>query len=154
MNTITLLTAVAGVLAVLSSIGVLMTRDNLYAALYMTVTMLFVAAIYAAFNLQPVVVMIVLIFVGAVGIVTVAIAATYRAMPSRKIDLLWLAPAIIVFGVLCYAYYRFATTNLEISANNAFAAVPTDYLFVVLFLFVVMILMMLSAIKLARRVEL
>ncbi len=153
MDTVTLLTAVAGVLAVLASIGVLLTRDNFYAALYMSVAMIFIAAIYAVFNLQPVVVMITLVFVGAVGIVTIAIAATYRAVPTRKVDLIWIAPVIVVFAIVSYAYFSFATANLEISAENAFADVPTDYLFVVLFLFAVMILMMLSAIKLARRVE-
>ena len=154
MNAVTLLTAVAGVLAVLSSLGVLLTRDNFYAALYMSVAMIFVAAVYAIFDLQPVVVMIALIFVGAVGITTVAIAATYRAIPSRKIDLLWIGPAVVVLAVLSYAYYYFATADIVVSARNAFMNVPSDYLIVVVFLFAVMILMMLSALKLARRVEL
>ncbi len=153
MGTVTLITAIAGVLAVLSSIGVLLTRDNFYAALYMSVAMLFVAAVYAAFNLQPAVVLITLIFVGAVGIITVAIAATYRAAPSRKISTLWTVPIFVVFAVVCYAYYNFAQETLAINAGNSFAMVPTDYFFVVLFLFAVMVLMMLSAIKLARRVE-
>ncbi len=153
MSTVTLITAIAGVLAVLLSIGVLLTRDNFYAALYMSVAMLFVAAVYAAFNLQPAVVLITLIFVGAVGIITVAIAATYRAVPSRKISTAWVIPIFVVFAVICYAYYSLAQETLAINAGNVFAMVPTDYFFVVLFLFAVMVLMMLSAIKLARRVE-
>lgn len=153
MNIETVIIAVAGVFAVASSIGVLLTKDNFYAALYMSVTMLFVAAIYAAFNLQPVVVIIALIFVGAVGIVTVAIAATYRAKTSRKVNLAWTAPVVIVFGILGYAYYRFAAQDLEIG-HDSFSAVASDYFFVVVFLFSVVVLVMLSAIKLARRVEL
>ncbi len=100
MNIDTLIIAVAGLFAVASSIGVLLTRDNFYAALYMSVAMLFVAAIYAAFNIQPVVVIIALIFVGAVGIVTVAIAATYRAGVSRKVNVFWVVPVIVVFAIL------------------------------------------------------
>jgi NADH-quinone oxidoreductase subunit J len=154
MNIETVIIAVAGIFAVASSIGVLLTRDNFYAALYMSVTMIFVAAIYAAFNLQPVVVIIALIFVGAVGIVTIAIAATYRARPSRQVSLAWTAPVVIVFGILAYAYYKFATQDLEITGQGVFPAVASDYFFVVVFLFSLVVLMMLSAIKLARRVDL
>ncbi|WP_202320605.1 NADH-quinone oxidoreductase subunit J [Archaeoglobus neptunius] len=154
MNIETLIIAVAGVFAVASSIGVLLTKDNFYAALYMSVTMLFVAAIYAAFNLQPVVVIVALIFVGAVGIVTVAVAATYRARVSRQVSLFWTLPVIIVFGILAYAYYGLAVENLEITNQGVFSALPTDYFFVVVFLFSLVVVMMLSAVKLARGVDL
>lgn len=154
MNIETVIVAVAGIFAVASTIGVLLTKDNFYAALYMSVTMLFVAAIYAAFNLQPVVVIIALIFVGAVGIVTVAIAATYRARMSRKVSLFWTLPVLIVFAILAYTYYTFATKTLEIAGQDAFLAVPSEYFFVVALLFSLMVLMMLSAIKLVRRADL
>ncbi|MET1124881.1 MAG: hypothetical protein ABWW66_06425 [Archaeoglobaceae archaeon] len=147
-----LLLTAASVMVVLSSIGALLTRDNLYAALYMSVAMMFVAAIYAIYDLQPVVVMIVLIFVGAVGIVTVAIAATYRAIPSRKVSLIWTAPAIIVFAVAVFAYSQLPY-ELRISSTD-FGVVPTQYFGVILLLFAAIILMAISAIKIARRVEL
>ncbi len=147
-----LLLLATGVFAVLASIGVLLTRDNLYAALYMSVAMVFVAAMYAVYNLQPVVVMIVLIFVGAVGIITIAIAATYRAIPSRSVSIAWLLPAAIVFALVAYAYSK--TTDGLLIASTDFSYVPTEYLFVILLLFAVMVLMMLSAVRLARRVEL
>jgi NADH-quinone oxidoreductase subunit J len=66
------LIALAGI-AVLSSLGVLLSKDNFYSSLYMSATLIFVASIYAIFNLQPVFVLIVFVFVGAIGIVTVAI---------------------------------------------------------------------------------
>ncbi len=153
MNIETVIIAVAGVFAVASSVGVLLTRDNFYAALYMSVTMLFVAAIYAAFNLQPVVVIIALIFIGAVGIVTVAVAATYRGKVSRDVSLLWVVPVFIVFAILAYAYYSLATSNIEISGQEMFSVVPSDYFTVIVLLFSLTVLMMLSAIKLARRAE-
>ena len=153
MDVVTSLIAAAGAFAVLSSIGVLLTRDNFYAALYMSVTMLLIAAIYAVYNVQAVVVMIALIFIGAVGIITVAVAASYRSMPSRRVDLLWVAPVIVVFAIVCYAYIKLAKGAVSPIEFGYFSAVPTDYLLVVIFLFSVIILMMLSAIKLARRVE-
>ncbi len=154
MNIETVIIAVVGVFAVASSVGVLLTRDNFYAALYMSVTMLFVAAIYATFNLQPVVVIIALIFIGAVGIVTVAVAATYRGKISSEVSLLWVAPVFVVFAILAYAYYSLATSNIEISGQEMFSVVPSDYFSVIILLFSLTVLMMLSAIKLARRAEL
>lgn len=154
MNIDTLIIAVAGLFAVTSSVGVLLTKDNFYAALYMSVTMLFVAAIYAVFNIQPVVVIIALIFVGAVGIVTVAIAATYRAGISRKVSIFWVVPVIVVFAILALAYTNLAVESIEIANPEVFSAVATDYFFVIAFLFALVVLMMLSAIKLARRVDL
>ncbi len=153
MNIETLIIAVAGVFAVASSVGVLLTRDNFYAALYMSVTMLFVAAIYATFNLQPVVVIIALIFIGAVGIVTVAVAATYRGRTSREVSLVWVVPVFIVFAILAYAYYSLAVENIEVTGQETFSIVPSDYFSVVILLFSLTVLMMLSAIKLARRAE-
>jgi len=154
MNIDTLIIAAAGFFAVASSIGVLLTKDNFYAAMYMSVTMLLVAAIYAAFNIQPVVVIITLIFIGAVGIVTVAIAATYRAGASRKVSIFWIIPVIIVFAILALAFTSLAVDSIEVVNPDVFPAVATEYFFVILFLFALVVLMMLSAIKLARRVEL
>ena len=127
----------------------------MYAALYMSITMILIAAIYAAYNVQQVVVLIAFVFVGAVGMITIAIAATYRFVPSRKVNLLWIAPVIIVFAIVSYLYYSYATVNIVTeNLGSAFEKLPSEYLVLLVFLFSVMILMMLSAIKLARRVEL
>jgi|Deesub1362A_J573_1020465.scaffolds.fasta_scaffold00239_31 NADH-quinone oxidoreductase subunit J len=154
MDAATLLIAALSAFAVVASVGVLLTRDNFYAALYMAVAMVSIAAVYAVFNLQPVVVLIVLIFVGAVGIVTVAVAATYRFATPRKVDLLWVAPVVGVFGIVAYFYYHLVSGDIKITPNpDSFASISTDYFFVILFLVSLMILMMLSAIKLAWRGE-
>lgn len=154
MDATTLLVAALSAFAAVASVGVLLTRDNVYAALYMAMAMVTIAAIYAVFNLQPVVVLIVLIFVGAVGIVTVAVAATYRFASQRKVDLLWIVPALAVFGIVTYFYYRFISGNIEITQTpGSFTSISTDYFFVILFLVSLMILMMLSTIKLAWRGE-
>jgi len=102
-----------------------------------------------------VVVLIAFVFVGAVGMITIAIAATYRYVPTRKVNIVWIAPVIIVFAVASYFYYKFATSNIKTQGLNlAFERFSTDYTLLITFLFSLIILMMLSAIKLARRVEL
>ncbi len=150
MDIIASLTVVISLFAVLASLGVLLTRDNFYAALYMSITMVFVAAIYAILDIQPAVVLITLIFIGAVGIVTIALAATYRAVPTRKINLAWGLPLIIVFGLVCYVYMNTTGGKIEVIGSNNLIAVPYEYFFVLLLLFSVIILMMLSAIKFVR----
>ncbi len=155
MDTGTLIIAAASVFTILSAIGVLLTRDNLYAALYMSVTMLLIAAIYAAYNIQQVVVFIAFVFVGAVGMITIAIAATYRYIPAKKISVGWIIPVIIVFAITSYFYYGFATFNLKTQELSlGFEKLSTEYMVLLVFLFSLIVIMMLSAIKLARRVEL
>ncbi len=158
MDAATLLIAVLGAFSIVSSIAVLLTKDNFYAALYMSVTMVSIAGIYAVFNLQPVVVMMVLIFVGAVGIVTVAVAATYRHRVSREVSILWTLPVMVVFAVVALSYYLSLTGSIAIKNPGDFTSVVTsekysENVFVIFFLISVTVLMMLSAIKLAWRGE-
>lgn len=149
-----LLSALAGV-AILFSLGVLVSKDNFYSSLYMSGTLIFVAAVYALFNLQPVFVLIVFIFVGAIGIVTVALAATYRTPPERQFSSWWI-PAIITALVLGFSSYllmkrqallhpQLATRPIQFEFAN-FLATP-EYILLVLFLVSLSILMMLSALK-------
>lgn len=147
----TAIVAVSSIFAVLSAIGVLLTRENLYAALYMSITMLFIASIYAMYNIQQAVILIAFVFVGAIGIITIAIAATYRQIPSRRINLAWMIPIFIVFVATSYEYYR-STSNLEF--EFALENFTSNYMVLMVFLFSLIIIMMISAIRLARRVEL
>lgn len=149
MYEITVLSAISA-LAILTSLGVLFSRDNFYSALYMAITMLLIAAIYAFYNLQPIVVLIVLIFVGAVSIVTVALAATYRVAPARKINVLWTVPAIAVFAIASFVYFSLE----EVKVLTDFSSVPKEYFDVFVILFSLMVIVALAAIKIARRVEL
>lgn len=139
---------ILGALALLSAIASLLTRDNFYSALYMSLTMLFIAGIYAFYNLQPSVVLITLVFVGAVGVVTIAVAATYRAKSSRKLSMLpALAIAIVVALIILRLPLEFRFEVLE----NGITFLG-DYFIAVLFLVCMMILIMLSTIKILKEV--
>lgn len=144
---------VLGVVAILSSIGVLLSRDNLYASLYMAVTMILIATMYAALNLQPVFILITFIFVGAIGMVTVAIASTYR-VSEKKISLnkAWAVPVILVIGVIGYTVFTFSSGSLKtFDFGETLVTFPSDYSLLVVFLVSLMTLLMLSAISVYRR---
>ncbi|MCK4476400.1 MAG: hypothetical protein KAU16_06705 [Methanophagales archaeon] len=133
--------------AVLSSVAVLLTRDNFYASMYMSAALVMVATVYALFNLQPVFVLIVFIFMGAIGIVTVALAATYRFAPERQISWLWALPVIITAFILGYSVYA---TQLVSAGEIQFALeefITPEYLLLILFLTSLIILLMLSVLK-------
>ncbi len=154
MGNASLILPVLGSLTVLSSLGVLLSRDNFYAALYMSLTMIFIASMFAALNVQSGFVLIAFIFIGAVGVVTVALAAVFRTVPrSIPVDKLWIAPTILTIAVLCYTLYRYATYNLSSSPVDI-SAFQSKYMLEVAFLICLMVLLMLSVVKMVRREEL
>jgi NADH-quinone oxidoreductase subunit J len=141
-----------GVAIVLSACGVLLSRDNLYASLYMTIALILIATTYAFFSLQPVFILIAFIFVGAIGAVTIALAATYRFIPVKfSIEKLWIAPIIITIVVICCAIYLYVKHPIEIySVDKLLVEFPSNYLLLVTFLISLMILLMLSVVKFVR----
>lgn len=140
-----------GIATVLFACGVLLTRDNLYASLYMSATLILIATIYTVYSLQSIFVLITFIFVGAIGIITIALAATYRFIPARKISVYWLIPIAIVTAILAYTYYLYSEQmGIVLIKEHSFASFPTEYLLVVVFLVSLMALLMLSAIRLVR----
>ena len=145
------LIALAGI-AVLSSLGVLLSKDNFYSSLYMSATLIFVASIYAIFNLQPVFVLIVFIFVGAIGIVTVAVAATYRSDPESQFSKPWAVLVVITAAVVGFAIYSYKMLNPNVSSSLIkfelinFMAQP-EYLILVLSLVALVVLLLLSVLK-------
>ncbi len=145
------LIALAGI-AVLSSLGVLLSKDNFYSSLYMSATLIFVASIYAIFSLQPVFVLIVFIFVGAIGIVTVAVAATYRSDPESQFSKPWAVLVVITAAVVGFAIYSYKMLNPEMSFSvikfeliNFMA--QSEYLILVLSLVALVVLLLLSVLK-------
>lgn len=145
------LIALAGI-AVLSSLGVLLSKDNFYSSLYMSATLIFVASIYAIFNLQPVFVLIVFIFVGAIGIVTVAVAATYRSDPESQFSKPWAVLVVITAAVVGFAIYSYKMLNPNLSSSvikfeliNFMA--QSEYLILVLSLVALVVLLLLSVLK-------
>jgi len=140
-----------GIATVLFACGVLLSRDNLYASLYMSVTLILIATIYTVYSIQSVFVLITFIFVGAIGIITIALAATYRFIPARKISVYWLIPIAIVTAIVAYTYYLYSDQiGIVFIKEHSFASFPTEYLLMVVFLVSLMALLMLSAIKLVR----
>lgn len=147
------LIALAGI-AVLSSLGVLLSKDNFYSSLYMSATLIFVASIYAIFNLQPVFVLIVFIFVGAIGIVTVAVAATYRSEPESQFSKPWAVLVLITAAVVSFAIYSYKMLNLKVPFSsiefeliNFMSQSESEYLILILSLVALVVLLLLSVLK-------
>ena len=140
-----------GISIILLACGVLLSKDNLYASLYMSIALILIAAIYAAYSLQSIFVLITFIFVGAIGIITVALAATYRFIPARKISIYWLAPIAIITAIVSYTYYIYSYQMGFASIKEPnLASFATDYFLLIVFLIALMALLMLSAIRLVR----
>lgn len=145
-----LLAALAGV-AVLFALGVLVSSDNFYSALFMSVTLVLVATIYAFFSLQPVFVLILFVFVGAIGIVTVALAATYRTAPEQQVSWFWAIPVALTALILVEAisFYplggSMAPGTINFQLVNFMAHL--EYLLLVVFLIALVLLLLLSVLK-------
>ncbi len=151
MDSMGLILLALGCVTVLSSLGVLFSKDNFYSALYMALTMIFIATMFAEFNVQPGFVLVAFIFIGAIGIITVALAAVFREVPREiPVNKLWIIPTIITLGALSYALYRYATYNLTTTTVDM-SAFQSQYALVVVFLFSLMVLLMVSIVKLVRR---
>ena len=152
-----LLGAFTGVL-VLSALGVLLSKDNFYSALFMTLTLVMVATVYALFDLQPIFVLIVFVFVGVIGIVTVALAATYRAMPERQFAWIWCIPVLITAVILGFSIFTHTLHGTGISSPigftlQGFLKPGSEYQLLFLFLTSLVILLFLSVIKIYRGEE-
>ena len=152
---VVLLGALAGVL-VLSALGVLLSKDNFYSALFMTLTLVMVATVYALFDLQPLFVLIVFVFVGVIGIVTVALAATYRAMPERQFAWIWCIPVLITAVILGFSIFTHALHGISSPIGftlQGFLKPGSEYQLLFLFLTSLVILLFLSVIKIYRGEE-
>ncbi|MBE8539772.1 NADH-quinone oxidoreductase subunit J [Geoglobus acetivorans] len=137
------------VIALIFALGAWITRDNFYSALFMSATMLAVGAIYAFHGIYSVFVLIAFIFIGAVGIVTVALAATYRFVNPRKVDERWLVVGEVIAVILAVTVGL--NTFMAGEFSDAFDKMLTDYSVLVAFLIVLTTLLMLSAISMLRR---
>ncbi len=154
MDNVSLILLALGSVTILSSLGVLLSRDNFYSALYMALTMIFIATMFTVFNIQSAFILIAFIFIGAVGIVTVALAAVFRYVPRKvPVDKLWIIPTILTIAVLAYTLYKYATFNLSAASSVDIAAFQSQYALAVVFLICLMVLLMISIVKMVRREE-
>ncbi|GAB6945717.1 hypothetical protein [Vulcanisaeta sp. JCM 14467] len=102
-----------GVFAVLSAIGITITKDNLYAAIYLAVTTGLVGAVYGLFGITYGFVLIYLIFVGATITMTIVLAATYRRIEFRGgVGKSWIIPMLLFIVSIIVAS---AFTNYEVA---------------------------------------
>ncbi len=136
-------------LAVLFAVASWASKDNFYSAIYMSAVMLTVGGIYAFHGIYSVFVLIAFIFIGAIGIMTVALAATYRFINPRKISENWLV--IVEVLAVVFAVTAGINTFMVDGFTDAFDRLLPDYLTMIAFLIVLTTLLMLSAISMLRR---
>jgi NADH-quinone oxidoreductase subunit J len=118
----------------------------------MSITLILIAAMYAVFDIQPVFILITFIFVGAVGAVTVAIAATYRQQPKRSVDKMWVIPALITSALLGYSIYTYVNYGMEFSdSGEMLVTFTSDYMLLAAFLISLSVLLMMAVVKFVRR---
>lgn len=140
--------AILSALSVLFAVGSITSKDNFYSALYMSLTLIAVAAIYALANLQEIFILIAFIFVGAIGIVTVSLAAVYKFKPSRQLSKLWIIPSAVTAIVLSLAFSRipYLAQPGKLSLQN----LGFDYALLFSALICLIILLMLSVLSISR----
>lgn len=134
------------VFTVLFALGVLLTRDNFYAVVFMSATMILIAALYAVFQLQAVSILMIFIFVGAIGMVTIVLAATYRREAERQFSPRWAVfTAVAAFSA---AYYLLTQHASQATAAGFELTLTPDLLLLVSSMAALIILVALSALRL------
>ena len=141
--------ALLSIASIIFAVGAWLSKDNFYSAIYMSAVMLTVGSIFSYHGIHSVFVLIAFIFIGAIGIVTVALAATYRFIEPRRISERWLLPAEVIAVVLAITVG--ANTIVAGEFQDAFNRILPDYLTLVTFLVALTVLIMLSAISMVRR---
>jgi len=135
-------------LSIAAALGVAKSRDNFYSALYMSATLLAVGGIYAYLGVHSVLALIAFIFVGAVGIITIALAASYRFIEPIKQSGYWalFSAFVAVFLGTTLAVFSVSLAKFE----DTFRQFAADYQTYVLFLVVMMTLLLLCAMSMVR----
>jgi NADH-quinone oxidoreductase subunit J len=137
------------VLVVLSSIGVLLSRDNFYAALFLAIASSLSATAFAVVYGILSFTLIVLIYVGATITITVVLAATYRRPIQHRVEGSWFGLVILLLmaSLMALSKYSMApTAYVSISPSQLVSTVLgnsyLDFLLVtliVLFSFIMII---------------
>ncbi|MFB6470249.1 MAG: hypothetical protein TU36_003305 [Vulcanisaeta sp. AZ3] len=108
-----------GVVAVLSAVGITVTRDNLYAAIYLAITTGLVGAIYGLFGITYGFVLIYLVFAGATITITIVLAATYRRVEFRGgVGKSWIIPMILFVIAIIVASVFTKYTVMPITSQS------------------------------------
>jgi NADH-quinone oxidoreductase subunit J len=107
-----------------------------------------VAALYALMDLQEIFILITFIFVGAIGIVTVSLAAVYKFAPSRQLSKAWIIPSAITAILLSYVFFR-GLSSVEIG-KLSIQQLEFNYILLFSALISLMVLLMLSVLSISR----
>ncbi|MGC8543091.1 MAG: hypothetical protein ACP5NQ_04040 [Vulcanisaeta sp.] len=125
-----------GVVAVLSAIGITITRDNLYAAIYLAITTGLVGAIYGLFGITYGFILIYLVFVGATITITIVLAATYRRVEFRGggVGKSWVIPMLlfVIAIIVASVWTNYSVAPVTGQSLVGFLSSPNDLLLVVL----------------------
>jgi len=101
------LTAIVGVLALISAIGVVSFRSTIYCALSLVTNMVFLAVLFLLLNAQFLAAVQVIIYAGAVMVLFVFIIALLspRAEDTPRLDLRFLVGLVAVFYVTLQIFF-------------------------------------------------
>jgi len=83
-------------LIIVFGVASLASKGNFYSALYMSLTMVCVASLYALYGVHSAFALITLVFIGALGAITLVLAYSYREVRSVEYRLRWIAFALTV----------------------------------------------------------
>lgn len=124
-----------GIFAVLSAIGITVTKDNLYAAMYLAVTTGLIGAVYGLFGITYGFVLIYLVFVGATITITIVLAATYRRVEFRGgISRSWILPMLlfVVAIIIASVWTNYSVMPITGQSLISFTSTPDSLLLIVL----------------------
>lgn len=156
MEFILSLTIAIELIAIGFALATLFTKDNLYAAIYLAITTTLIASLYAIANAHFIFLLLMLIYVGAVIIITIVLAATYRYVEPRsvKVSYSWLIPSIIITALTLALFTVGVTGNVWLSPVKEFTKVLTDFLntniFTVSMLVLLIVVLGIAMVKLYR----
>ncbi len=85
---------------VIFGLASLFSKDNFYSALYMCLTMVCIGGIYAYLGVHSAFALITLVFVGALGAVTLVLAYTYREEKAIDYRVGWVIFALAIASIL------------------------------------------------------
>jgi len=140
-------------LALVSSLGVALSRDNFYAALYLALTTSLVGILYAYLGLTYGFVLIFIIYVGATVTVTVILAAVYRRFPFRGgLSWVWVIPMALFVVTMVLAYYV-RPVNVLVNRTVDLGSFAESYALLFLSLFSLLVLLTVGSLVYYSRVR-
>ncbi|GEM_PF-4268356 len=159
MDTLTL-SVILGV--VFFSILTVLVKDNVYSAVFLSLAAALVAVVYALMEIYHIVFLILVVYIGAVILLVLIVASTFREtpiVPSLEYRLGALAIALIVSGFFTIVLMTQTPilppptiTPSFIEINKGILS-SVNYIYSLVGLFIIIVMSLIFAIQLARRGE-